>query len=179
MELKHCDTRNKRQKDLERNGGGFFRFKIFGVSTSWCLSVVFLCFIVLVSQCLATEEYSKICFQQACFTIEVADEPVEQMKGLMSREELPEDQGMLFVFDEDQRYSFWMKNTLIPLDMIWLDKDMRVVYIESNVPPCEEEPCSSYSPPVAARYVLELNAGVAKNIRLNVGDVVETKSLKE
>ncbi len=98
------------------------------------------------------------------------------MRGLQFRTSLAQDAGMLFIFDQPLRYSFWMKDTLIALDMIWLDQEMRVVHVESNVPPCTEDPCASYSPSEPALYVLELNAGTASLINLKPGDRLQRKS---
>jgi len=95
-------------------------------------------------------------------TAELAVTPVERARGLMFREKLEADQGMLFVFEEEDLYSFWMKNTLIPLDIIWLDSHQQIVHIEKNVPPCPREPCPSYTPRQPALYVLELKAGEAE-----------------
>ena len=111
-----------------------------------------------------------VCFNEACFTVEVANEPQEQQRGLMFRDFMPQDHGMLFIFDHEDRYGFWMKNTLIPLDIIWLDGNLIVVHMEENVPPCEKDPCTSYRPSAAAWYVLELNAGTAKRLDLKIGD---------
>jgi len=90
---------------------------------------------------------------------ELALTPEERAQGLMFRQNIEFDQGMLFVFDREGIYSFWMKNMLIPLDLIWLDKEKRVVHIERDVPPCAEEPCPTYSPKIPALYVLEIKAG--------------------
>jgi uncharacterized membrane protein (UPF0127 family) len=126
--------------------------------------------ICLWSRCVIAEETSQICFKDYCFTIEVADTPEKQMRGLMFRESMPDGHGMLFLFPTEQTYSFWMKNTLIPLDIIWMDKDMKIVHIESHVMPCENDPCPSYSPPVSAQFVLELNADMAAENKLFIGD---------
>ena len=67
---------------------------------------------------------------------ELAVNDEERARGLMFRDQLMADQGMLFVFAEDEPHSFWMKNTLIPLDMLWLGSDRRIIHIEKNVPPC-------------------------------------------
>lgn len=107
----------------------------------------------------------------ARFKIEVADSPEARAKGLMFRSSLADDSGMLFVFDEDSSRNFWMKNTLIPLDMIFINSDLRVVEIKHNVLPCEEDPCPSYkSEP--AMYVLEVNAGLAEKNNIEVGSLV-------
>ena len=68
---------------------------------------------------------------------------------------------MLFFFPQSGEYPFWMKNTLIPLDMIWIDDQRRIAHVTSNVPPCKADPCPNYPPNANAKYVLELAAGVA------------------
>ena len=81
--------------------------------------------------------------------------------------EMPEDEGMLFIFEESGVYSFWMKNTLIPLDIIWLDEDKNIVFVKHNALPCKTEVCPSINPNASARYVLEINAGLAEKYELN------------
>ena len=75
----------------------------------------------------------KICFKDSCFDIEIADSDEERTRGLMYRESLCSGCGMLFVYGEEGNYKFWMKNTLIPLDIVWLDEDLEVVYISNAV----------------------------------------------
>ena len=103
-------------------------------------------------------------------TAEVAVTEAERARGLMFREKLLPDQGMLFVFERESAYAFWMKNTLIPLDMLWLDRDRRIVHIERNVPPCKSDPCPSYDPGRPGLYVLELAAGVSDRFGLKLSD---------
>jgi uncharacterized membrane protein (UPF0127 family) len=103
-------------------------------------------------------------------TAELAVTPRERERGLMFRERLEPDQGMLFVFEEEDLYSFWMKNTLIPLDIIWLNSHQQIVHLEKNVPPCQADPCPSYTPRYPALYVLELKAGEADRNGLKLYD---------
>lgn len=98
-------------------------------------------------------------FAGVSLTIELATTTVARERGLGGRATLAEDRAMLFVFSEDDRYGFWMKDTLIPLDIFWLDADMHVVFIEKNVTP-DTYPKVFY-PSVPARYVLETTAGFA------------------
>ena len=88
----------------------------------------------------------------------------------MFRDNLEEDRGMLFVFEEEKEWSFWMKNTFIPLDIIWLNREGKVVHIAKNVQPCFEEKCLSVNPLSPAKYVLEINGGIADEIDIAVGD---------
>lgn len=113
----------------------------------------------------------QICLDETCFDLEIADDREERMTWLMMRENMPEYSGMLFVFDISSIYGFWMKNTLIPLDMIWLDQYFKVVAIKTAVP-CKEDPCPSYNPEVYATYVLEVNAWMAEKIGLEVWDTL-------
>ena len=102
---------------------------------------------------------------------EVADTLPKRSIGLMFRDSLASDRGMLFVFPEPQLWTIWMKNTKIPLDIIWLDRDKRIVHVESNVPIClrTDEGCPQYQPNDNASYVLELNAGRAASLKLEKG----------
>lgn len=109
----------------------------------------------------------------AAITAELAVTLEERARGLMFRESIASDQGMLFVFEEPDLHGFWMKNTLIPLDIIWLDSDKRIVHIERNVPPCVAEPCPTYAPGIPAGYVLELKAGSAEARGLKLYDRLE------
>ena len=106
-------------------------------------------------------------------TAELAVTAEERGRGLMFREKLLPDQGMLFVFEVEDFHSFWMKNTLIALDMLWLDKERRIVHIERDVPPCRADPCPSYTPRRPGSYVLELKAGSADRLKLKLFDRLE------
>lgn len=97
------------------------------------------------------------------------------MRGLQFRGSLDSYSGMLFIFPQSRRHSFWMKDTLIPLDMIWMDHGRKIVHIEHDVPPCREDPCPVYTPPQEALYVLEVNAGTAGALGLQLGDEAEFK----
>ncbi|MFP4473590.1 MAG: DUF192 domain-containing protein [Candidatus Omnitrophota bacterium] len=118
-----------------------------------------------------------MCFENRCFAIEIADEAHERQQGLMGRKHLAEDEGMLFIFEEDGYYSFWMKDMLIPLDIIWLDRDWRVVDTALNVPPCSQFRCPSYIPSQQAWYVLELHAGSVREMGLRAGDRLRVKGI--
>ncbi len=118
---------------------------------------------------------SSVCFKENCFKVELAVNEAQRAKGLMNRTELGKDKGMLFIFDKESIYPFWMKNTLIPLDIIWVDSNNKVVFIKENVQPCfpgqgQNLICSSVVPTKSAKYVLEINAGLCQQIGLKVGD---------
>ena len=103
--------------------------------------------------------------------IEIADNYEERRQGLMFREKLDENSGMLFIFESSGEYDFWMKNTLIPLDIIWINEDYKIVDIQKAVP-CMDVACRSYIPNGEARYVLEVNSGFAEENGINIGDEV-------
>jgi uncharacterized membrane protein (UPF0127 family) len=103
------------------------------------------------------------------FSIELATTPAAQEHGLMNRTSMPADHGMLFVFADAQPRTFWMKNTLIPLDILFFDAHGRLVAIQADAQPCKADPCSLYPSNEPARYVLELNAGTAAKLGLRKG----------
>jgi hypothetical protein len=107
------------------------------------------------------------------FRLEIAADPETQRRGYMFRERVPADEGMLFVYREAGRRSFWMKNCKVPLDIVWLDDASRVVEIAHSLPPCPASgPCPSVEPQRWARHVLELAGGTATREGLSIGDLV-------
>ncbi len=104
------------------------------------------------------------------FSIEIAETDAARNHGLMFRTEMADDHGMLFVFQNDAPRAFWMKNTKIPLDMLFFDAERRLVSVQHDVPPCLADPCRGYSSGAPARYVLELNGGQARKLGVQSGD---------
>ncbi len=106
--------------------------------------------------------------------LEVADNRLSQEIGLSGREFLEENSGMIFVYDyEMEELSFWMKDTLIPLDIFFLDKDFEIVYIIENMEPCIEDPCPKYISQENSQYAIEVNAGWAEKNSVEVGNKLE------
>lgn len=101
--------------------------------------------------------------------LELALTPEEISQGLMFRPSLAEDSGMLFIFPEPRYPSFWMLNTFIPLDLVFLDASGNVVHVHENARPCPAEPCPRYVPDEPAKAVLEINAGAAARFGLSEG----------
>lgn len=101
--------------------------------------------------------------------LEVAKTPDQQAMGLMFRTELAPDRGMLFPFNPPRPVGFWMKNTLIELDMVFL-RNGKVVAVASNVPPCKADPCPAYGPEASIDQVIELRGGRAKELGIKAGD---------
>ncbi len=115
--------------------------------------------------------------EQAVIELEVAATPEAQQQGLMYRTELAPNRGMLFSFSPPKVARFWMKNTLISLDMIFL-KDGEIKAIFPHVPPCKVDPCPVYGPSTDVDQVIELAAGRAQSLGLQVGDHLEIIPLK-
>ncbi|MFT7538901.1 MAG: uncharacterized membrane protein (UPF0127 family), partial [Lysobacterales bacterium] len=113
----------------------------------------------------------KVCLKDKCFNVKVAITAEEHKIGLQQVKVLPEDQGMLFVFEREDHHRFWMKDTFIPLDIIWLNSDKKIVHISHKVEPCKKDPCVIYVSPKMAQYVLELNAGSAESFKFGEGDL--------
>jgi uncharacterized protein len=108
--------------------------------------------------------------------VEVMGDPRDMARGLMFRESLAPDRGMLFVYGKPGKYSHWMYQVKFPLDMIWLDKDRRIVEIVPNIPPCTSKSAKE-CPPVGghetAITVLELASGMSDKFGLKNGDVLD------
>jgi uncharacterized membrane protein (UPF0127 family) len=107
------------------------------------------------------------------FMVEVADTADKRSLGLMFRDSMPDDHGMLFIFPGETRRSFWMKNTRIPLDIIYFDSNLVLVSVSENTPPCRTLKCPAYPSDGPAKYVLELNAGKAAELGVKSGDVLK------
>ena len=141
---------------------------------SFSLSTVAL----VLSQNHHPKKQNRVCFENHCFDIELAITLEERNTGLMFREKLDPKNGMLFVFDEEEKHPFWMKNTLIPLDIVWINENKEIVFISENIPPCKKSSCPTIEPTKKAKYVLEINEGISKKIGLIVGDKVKIEYIK-
>jgi len=107
------------------------------------------------------------------FDVEIADTEPARERGLMFRESMPADHGMLFLFDDNAVRTFWMKNCRMPLDILYFDEKYKLVSVQQRVPACRSEPCPVYPSEGAAKYVLELNAGVADKLGVKPGDAIK------
>ncbi|MGE3537190.1 MAG: DUF192 domain-containing protein [Candidatus Tectimicrobiota bacterium] len=109
----------------------------------------------------------------ARFTVEIADTPETWARGLMERVSLAPEAGMLFVFPEVAPRGFWMMNTWIPLDMLFIGADRRIINIQANAMPCiPPRPCRTYPSAAPAQYVLEIAGGRAAALGIQAGDEV-------
>jgi len=111
-----------------------------------------------------TTKTAKIAFENSSATItaEIADTQESRAVGLMNRQQLDTNNGMLFIFQNNDYHTFWMKNTLVPLDMIFIDENLKIVDV-LQADPCRSDPCPVYVPKDKARYVLEVNQNWTKN----------------
>ncbi len=107
------------------------------------------------------------------FKVEVAATSADREYGLMYRTFLPDNQGMLFVFEDSALRSFWMKNTNIPLDLIFFDEHWQIVDMKESFAPCQSEPCPSYTSIVPAKYVLEIRGASVKEKQIQMFDRAE------
>ncbi|GHW02264.1 hypothetical protein AGMMS50249_0500 [candidate division SR1 bacterium] len=146
-------SRKKRQKNLIVSIGG----------------ILILAFFVFVVYKIVAKP--QICCGNSCFKIEIAKSQEERERGLMFRESLAPNEGMLFVFEKLDFYSFWMKNTLIPLEMIWLDKNYKIVDVQQAEPcPKDAISCPAYFPADKAQFVLEINQDTGVENSLRIGE---------
>lgn len=105
--------------------------------------------------------------------VEVADTPEERMRGLMFRKILGQKEGMFFVFPQEGFKGFWMKNTYIPLDIIFISEDLKVSSIVKDARPCRSDRCTTYKSEHPAKYVLEVNSGFADQYGIVEGMRIE------
>lgn len=103
--------------------------------------------------------------------VDVADDDQEREKGLSGRESISETEGMLFVFDIPREYSFWMKDMKFPIDIVWIDENQNIIYIEEGILP-ETYPLT-FKPPRDSKYVLEIGSQISTKNNLKIGDKVE------
>jgi len=115
--------------------------------------------------------------QKICeFEVELADTAEKIKTGLMYRDSLAVNQGMLFIFDVEESKSFWMKNTYLPLDIVFISADSSIVSIAENTIPFSEQSVLSKGP---AKFVLEINAGISLKWGLKIGDKITWKRIKQ
>jgi uncharacterized protein len=108
------------------------------------------------------------------FSVEIAENDASRARGMMFRDSLAPNAGMLFIFDDEAPRSFWMHNCKIALDILYFDAQFKMVGSALSVPPCNLPPeqCPSYASGAPAKYVLELNAGRTQELGAGIGDVL-------
>ncbi|OGX07373.1 MAG: hypothetical protein A2Z88_03810 [Omnitrophica WOR_2 bacterium GWA2_47_8] len=125
--------------------------------------------------CTARSTEDQVCFKRNCVDVSLAQTHEAREQGLKFVTRLEPNRGMLFIFPKSGQNNFWMKETMIPLDIIWMDYARRIIHIERNVPPCAIDPCPTYGPKKPALYVLEVNANHAQEMGLRLGGELEFK----
>lgn len=136
------------------------------------LLLLSLCFIIL----LFNKTSSYVLMNGKKIKVEIVDTELERERGLMYRESLQENSGMLFVFPDSEIRSFWMKNTLIPLDIIFINENLEIVDIKNAIP-CSSEPCILYTSNLPIKYVLEVNSGFSEENNIAIGEIVKIAKL--
>ena len=143
----------------------------------WYSSIVILSIVMFLF--LFSYFSKEICFEEEiCFDVDIADTVEKRTQGLMWVENLSEDKWMLFIFPNENTHSFWMKNTFIPLDIVWLNSNKEIVDIKHNAKPCKKEICPSYSPKEDALYVLELNGWIIEKKEIKIWDSLKFKNIE-
>ncbi|MGA8857791.1 MAG: DUF192 domain-containing protein [Candidatus Bathyarchaeia archaeon] len=113
---------------------------------------------------------NRISIHGVVLNVDLATTPAEQQQGLSGRDSMAADHGMLFVFQSEDYWSFWMFEMKFPLDMIWFNSSRQAVFFEQNLPPCGPTFCKVFTPPVKAMYVLEVNAGFIAAHQISLDD---------
>lgn len=133
-------------------------------------TLLMLFFLLSLCGCASAGGGSWVEIQGRRYAVEVADDDAERARGLMFRDNLADGSGMLFIHDREEPLAYWMKNTRIPLDILFFDDSLKLVFQQRDVPPCTMgDACPSYPSYEPARYVLEVNAGQAEQLHLEEG----------
>lgn len=123
-----------------------------------------------------TNNPQEVCIEnKKCFSVEIAETDEEKRVGLSEHESLAEENGMLFVFEQETRPGFWMKDMDFSLDIIWINSDLEIVGIEKNLEPCSKNNCPVIYSEENVKYVLETSAGLSDLYDFEKGDTVEIK----
>lgn len=135
------------------------------------LPVLSLCLLMLTA---CQHNQHKVTINDIKFNVELADDDNERAMGLMYRKQMDDDAGMLFIFPDSQYRAFWMKNTLIPLDILYFDHNRKLINVSENTPPCKNTTtrCPNYPSKKPAKYVLEINAGLSAKHGFKPGDEI-------
>ncbi len=134
--------------------------------------IALVLFLVLIS---SNKTYDKLIYfdgKNVSLLVKIADTEDAREKGLMFVNKLGDNEGMLFIFPHEFEQTFWMKNMLIPLDMIFASANGTVVGIIENAAPCKKDPCETYSVEADSKYVIEVNAGFAKKNGISLGSIL-------
>lgn len=148
--------------------------KFASMQTHKSLRLPLTCFGLLLGACASHAAGPSVELKGQRFEVELATDVAAQQRGLMFRDSMAADHGMLFVFNDLVQRTFWMKNTRIPLDILYFDENYKLVSAALRTPPCHsvDNNCPLYPSSGPAQYVLELNAGVAEKLGVKPGDTL-------
>jgi len=148
-------------------------FRLKKLDKKICAGIVLVVLVVAVVGCyyyfLQPMRTARIMIGGVILSVELAETVSEQVKGLSGRNYLAPDHGMLFVFDHEDYWGFWMTDMQFPLDIIWFNANRNVVFIETNLQPCTPNSCPIYIPTSVSMYVLEVNAGFVAAHGITIG----------
>ncbi len=138
----------------------------------YALGTMMLCLSIGLCACAARAAAPSVELKGKHFDVEIAADDASRARGLMFRDSMPDDHGMLFLFERPTVRTFWMKNCRMPLDILYFDEKYKLVSMSQRTPPCRSlgDDCPNYPSSGPAQYVLELNAGVADKLGLKQGD---------
>ncbi len=119
---------------------------------------------------ISKKEKQIACINNNCFEVEVVRSIDGKKKGLSSRDNLEQKAGMLFIYEKEEVYSFWMKDMNFPLDILWINKNKEIVHIEKNTQLCTKDNCPSLKPKEKALYILEINSGLTNKYNIKIGN---------
>lgn len=136
------------------------------------LSLLVIVPVLIITKLIPSEtHYKTVKFSSVEIKAEVADTPLKRAEGLMSKKSLPADEGMLFIFNNADYHGIWMMNMSFSIDILWIDKDLKIVDIMEDAQPCTFN-CPIYTPSEKAAYVLEVNSGFVKQNGIKTGDTI-------
>ena len=157
----------------------FSNFRTMRIQTKSLIAVFCIAFVMLPAAFAEEPQYNKFgrgevkfIKQNLSIKVEVATTKIQLAIGLMFREFLDHDRGMLFVFEQEAIQKVWMKNTLIPLDILFISEQGEIVSILKDIQPCRRDPCEIYDSAVPAKNMLEINAGKIDQERIKIGDKI-------
>jgi uncharacterized membrane protein (UPF0127 family) len=155
----------------------FFQIEVRMFSRTACATLIGVVAVLALARAQSALPRGEVVFPDSTrVAVEVASTPAARERGLMFRTHMAPNEGMVFVFPETGHYPFWMKNTLIPLDIVWVDRQFTVVHVAASVPPCKADPCPTFPPPASpkgdALYVVELVSGFAAQHGVKAGDTL-------
>jgi len=151
------------------------KIKIITFTFLTTLIIIFLIFIFISfsNNNQKNSPFTQLTINNQIIYLEIPITPLEFSRGLMNRDNLDKNSGMFFIFKDNKLRSFWMKNTLIPLDLIFIDSDYKIIDIKHDFKPCKSDPCESYTSSIPAMYVLEINSGLAKEFNIKISQKIK------